>query len=287
MYKKVTQTRLPKYVILTIAPLLGVMTSCDQKSDPSYEKQSLVLAAEKATFEVNLKLAEDKLKTAEATIANLTGEIATLKKNPPKEVAAVPKFDKETIQLGFMRGVDELKTKIEKENTQHTVESVTFEKMNIPTDKPFSSGVTIQLKSKKTNQYTSFRWQGHGSLKGEWDFEPKGQVISGSGGQVADNNTGTKNTGGNTGTNTGGNTGTNTGGNTRIKVTRQDPNDKGSHRVIWPEDAPRTTGQPTKARPGTPQPQVPKAPVQPNKPAKPKQPTDPNSHKVDWDKLKK
>ncbi|MBT8044426.1 MAG: hypothetical protein KJO79_05690 [Verrucomicrobiae bacterium] len=293
---KASQLRRTKYAPLCALLLLGLITSCDQKGDPSYEKQSLKLAAEKATIEANLKATEDKLKSAEATISSLRNQIAMLKVKPPQPLSTEPKFDKEKIQLGFMRGIDALKARIEREQTQHTVESVTFEKMDIPTDKPFSSGVTIKLKSKQTGKLTQFRWQGHGSLKGEWDFEPLGEVATNSADVAANNSQ--KKVADNAENKASEDSGKRSSNGSGVRVIREGTNERGEqvNRIVWPEDNPRNTGQPTppqpnpQAQPTTPErpkAQPPKQPVQPKKPTRPRQPADPNTHKIDWGKLKK
>jgi len=292
----------PKYALIyTSLLLVGAMTSCDKKGDPSYEKDALRLTAEKATAEANYKSAESKLTTAEATIASLRSEIESLKQKPREPEA--PKVNIDNIKLGFMRDVEKLKTSVESTKTQHSVESVTFEKMTIPRERPFSSGVVMTLKSRQDGRLTKLRWLGHGSPEGNWIFEPSALVDN-----KAPNTPNALTTDDN---------------KDDQQVVQSDKNkpivdnrknkrpkkigttqtvDKNGNRIIqiqFPEDenssgnpstgetaqppSGNTPNPPTEAAPTPPK----KTPPAPQKPQRPKQPIDPNTHKIDWDKLNK
>lgn len=292
MNVNVDQIRPSKYALIyTSLLIVGAMTSCDKKGDPSYEKEALRLTAAKATVEANLKTAESKLSTAENTITSLKSEIEDLKQKPiPLTKPETSTVDIEKIKLGFMHGVEKLKAGVEKQNTQHSVESVTFEKINMPTERPFSSGVVLTLKSKQDGQFTKLRWLGHGSPEGDWIFEQSA---------VVHDNTANKQT-------------TNDGNNQQVaKEDKNKPDsnnnkkntpiqriDKNGNRIIeirFPEDGNNGGTPPTeqpkqgaRTPPGKASPTHPKQGTPPTKrPQPPKQPTDPNTHKIDWDKLKK
>jgi len=108
----------PKYALIyTSLLLVGAMTSCDKKGDPSYEKNALRLTAEKATAEANFKSAKNKLTAAEATIASLRSEVASLKQKPREP--ETPKVNIEKSNSGSCATLRSLKpvSKARKRNT--------------------------------------------------------------------------------------------------------------------------------------------------------------------------
>ena len=87
-----------------------------------------------------------------------------------QNAAEAPKVDVDRIKQGFAKAVSGLSEQIETQKPQYSVESVTFQKMKMPTEYPFSSGVIMSIASKKTGEKQNVYWEGRGNLKGEWKF---------------------------------------------------------------------------------------------------------------------
>ena len=170
---------------------LGLFTSCDKiGGDPSYEKEVLKLTAEKAALEAKFEALEQKLKNAEAetqkakaktvdsgpVITKLEAKIASLEKElseMPKAAAAgnTINYNLQAVRLGFMTGVEKLKSDLETQHPDYEINSVTLEKLQLPSSKPFSSGVSMKVVSKSTGQTIPFRWNGNGAPDGTWTFQ--------------------------------------------------------------------------------------------------------------------
>jgi len=261
------------------AIVLTLAVSCEKKGDPSYDKEVLKLTAENAALAAKFEAAEKKLKEAKPAsndsapvIAKMEAEIADLKKmlaEKPKAAPAptgnTPTYNLQAVKLGFMTGVEKLKENLETQNPDYRIDSVTLEKLQLPSSKPFASGVSMKVVSKSTGQTIPFRWNGIGSIDGTWTFQKaSNQVVT------------------NTPTNTPGANPPrqappiNTGG---IKVTRISGNGNNGHRTVTP------TAQPQPRQPsGQPAPRQPQpTPAPPRRPVR----TDGNTHAVDWDNLNK
>ncbi|MFK7909507.1 MAG: hypothetical protein AB8F34_02785 [Akkermansiaceae bacterium] len=182
--KKLTNT-IPTAMVVTGAIFC---CSCQERQDMSYEKETLKLTAELAASQTKNEALKKQLGDRENKISTLQKQITSLEENTAKIETAhkAQKFDREKIQLGFMKHVEVLKAKVEAENQGFLVESVTLERMVLPSERPFSSGVVMRVKSAKSGQVKSFRWQGFGDPKGEWEFEQDSSFNSGTG--LADNN---------------------------------------------------------------------------------------------------
>lgn len=142
------------------------LCSCN-KEDPSYEKEALRLTAEKAALEARLEESERNLATLQTKLNQAQNAVSDASE---KITEAKGQIDAEKIKLGFAKAVAGLGTQIEEKHPDYTVESVTFQKMTMPTDYPFSSGVVTTLVSKKTGEKQNLYWEAQGNTQGVWRF---------------------------------------------------------------------------------------------------------------------
>ena len=171
---------LRNYLSLLVTIFLAVsLSSCNEK-DPSYEKEALKLTAENATLKVQLKEAQRSISSLETKVRDnqsaLDSAKLQLSKSQLKKDSG--KIDKDKIKLGFAKAVSELGAQIEQKHPDFTVESVTFQKMQLPTDYPFSSGVMTTLVSKKTGKQQILYWEAQGDTQGVWHFANKEKPVN-------------------------------------------------------------------------------------------------------------
>jgi hypothetical protein len=171
---------LHNYLSLLVTIFLAVsLSSCNEK-DPSYEKEALKLTAENATLKVQLEEAQRSISSLEAKVRDnqsaLDSAKLQLSKSQLKKDSG--KIDKDKIKLGFAKAVSELGAQIEEKHPDFTVESVTFQKMQLPTDYPFSSGVMTTLVSKKTGKQQILYWEAQGDTQGVWHFANKEKPVN-------------------------------------------------------------------------------------------------------------
>ena len=169
-------TTFKRLAAVTIVSGLCLTLSSCLDEDPSYDREVLKLTAEKSTLQT-------KLEESQKQLAHMKKEVARLKSTPqapqpkptPTAPVAAPDVDQEQIKLGFAKAVSNLSAQIEQKNPDYQVESVTFQKMKMPSDYPFSSGVSTLLVSKSTGTRQTLYWQAQGNSKGEWRFANKGK----------------------------------------------------------------------------------------------------------------
>jgi len=154
---------------------LALLPSCKEE-DPSYEKEAIKLSAEKAVLEERLETANKKLEALQAKVKNIQAQRDAMEAKPAK-------IDVEKIKLGFAKAVSELQAQIEQKHPEYTVESVTFQKMKLPGDYPFTSGVITTLRSRKTGAKQLLYWEAQGNIEGKWRFANKKKPAT----SVADN----------------------------------------------------------------------------------------------------
>jgi len=154
--------------VLSLA-LIFSLNSCNDE-DPSYEKEALRLTAEKASLETRLEDAEKNLAAMEAKLKQAKSAVSDASE---KITEAKGQIDVDKIKLGFAKAVSDLGAQIEEKHPDYTVESVTFQKMKLPTDYPFSSGVMTTLVSKSSGQKQILYWEGQGNTQGVWRFANK------------------------------------------------------------------------------------------------------------------
>ena len=156
-----------------ILVLLVSISSCNTE-DPSFEKEALKLTAEKAALEVRLEESEkqkealqSQLSQAQVAVSSANSKVTAAKSEIDN---AKGQIDVEKIKLGFAKAVSDLGAKIELKHPDYTVESVTFQKMKLPTDYPFSSGVMTTLISKSSGKKQILYWEAQGNTQGVWRF---------------------------------------------------------------------------------------------------------------------
>ncbi|MBT8044425.1 MAG: hypothetical protein KJO79_05685 [Verrucomicrobiae bacterium] len=182
---------------LMVVAVLIPLSSCSQK-DPSYEKEALKLTAENAALKANLEEAERnlqamqaKLNQAQSAVANANQQVTAAK---GQITEAKGKIDAEKIKLGFAKAVSGLGEQIEKKHPEYTVESVTFQKMKMPTDYPFSSGVVTTLISKNSGKKQNLYWEAQGNTQGVWRFAQRKKPTTSVAQNTPTNNTANNNT---------------------------------------------------------------------------------------------
>jgi len=177
-------TPTPTAAIKRIINVAGISCICLTLSscldeDPSYDKEVLKLTAEKSTLATKLEESEKQLANMKKEVARLKSTAQAKPATPtPAPTPAAPagpvEIDQEKIKLGFAKAVSNLSAQIEQKNPDYQVESVTFKKMKLPSDYPFSSGVSTLLVSKSTGTRQTLHWEAQGNTKGEWRFANKG-----------------------------------------------------------------------------------------------------------------
>ncbi len=128
------------------------------------------LSAEKAALEVRLEESEKQVSALQTKIQQVEAQLDAAKGQASRDSG---KIDPEKIKLGFAKAVSDLGQQIEKSFPDLTVKSVTFQKMKMPTDYPFTSGVMTTLVSKKTGETKVRYWEAQGNTQGEWRFAQK------------------------------------------------------------------------------------------------------------------
>jgi len=157
-----------------VLPLLSLALICSLSScnneDPSYEKEALRLTAEKASLETRLEESERNLAAMQKNLNQAKNAVSDASE---KISEAKGQIDVDKIKLGFAKAVSDLGEQIEEKHPDYTVESVTFQKMKLPTDYPFSSGVMTTIVSKSSGQKQILYWEGQGNTQGVWRFANK------------------------------------------------------------------------------------------------------------------
>lgn len=152
-----------------IASLLLILPSCKEE-DPSYEKETLKLTAENAALETRLEEANKQMEALRMDVQRANSERDAMQ---AKISEASGTIDQEKIRTGFAEAVANLGQQIEQKHSDYSVDSVTFQKMKMPTDYPFSSGVMTTLVSKSSGEKRTLYWEAQGNTKGEWRFAQK------------------------------------------------------------------------------------------------------------------
>ena len=155
------------WLMLTSPCIILGLSACKEDKDPSYEKEALKLSAEKAALEVRLEESKKQLEALQAQVQRAEDERDAIK---AKASQASGKIDPEKIKVGFAKAVSELGQQIEQKHPDYSVASVTFQKMKMPTDYPFSSGVMTTIISKSSGEKRTLYWEAQGNTKGEWRF---------------------------------------------------------------------------------------------------------------------
>lgn len=163
------QTTQLSIILAFTASLLLVLPSCKEE-DPSYEKETLKLTAENAALETRLEEANKQMEALRLDVQRANSERDAMQ---AKISEASGTIDQDKIKAGFAKAVSDLGQQIEKKHSDYSVDSVTFQKMKMPTDYPFSSGVMTTLVSKTSGEKRTLYWEAQGNTKGEWRFAQK------------------------------------------------------------------------------------------------------------------
>jgi len=152
-----------------ILTMLFALCSCNEE-DPSYEKEALKLTAENAALKARAEESDRQMQALQTQLNQAQSAVAS---SVEKVTEAKGQIDVEKIKMGFAKAVSGLGEQIEKKHPDSSVESVTFQKMKLPTDYPFSSGVMTTLVSKTTGKKRTLYWEAQGNTQGVWRFANK------------------------------------------------------------------------------------------------------------------
>jgi hypothetical protein len=148
-----------------------MLVSCDSK-DPAMEEERAKLQLENKSLTEKLKSAltktesadsgsQDELKTTKAALAEAQSALDALK----------ARFDRKRLEASFSSAVSDFKEQTLKKFPGNTITQVTMHEMVLPSDHPFSSGLTMLLQNGETRQTQTIQVKAVGNIEGEWSFE--------------------------------------------------------------------------------------------------------------------
>lgn len=148
-----------------------MLISCDSK-DPAMEEEQSKLRLENKNLTEKLKAASEKVESANSgaqeelvaaktALAEAQGALEELK----------ARFDRKRLETSFSTAVSDFKEQTLKKFPGHTITQVTMHEMVLPSDHPFSSGLTMFLKNNETGQSQTVQVKALGNIDGQWSFQ--------------------------------------------------------------------------------------------------------------------
>jgi hypothetical protein len=155
------------------SPLVAsmILISCDSK-DPAMEEEQAKLRLENKNLAEKLKAASEKAESGSSEIQEeLTSTKAALAQAQGALEELKARFDRKRLEASFSSAVSDFKEQTLKKFPGHTITQVTMHEMILPSDHPFSSGLTMLLQNGETGQTQTVQVKALGNIDGEWSFQ--------------------------------------------------------------------------------------------------------------------
>lgn len=146
-----------------------LISACDRQ-DPTILAQMQKDAAEKASVQLKLKDAENKLTEATEKVRDLTARLKEAESAPKPAPVAAPAtlpFDKEKLEYSLFKQMTYLKSEVESKMPGTSVEGFAIRDFQ-PKDFDYPLLAKIQLTIVKEGMRSEVLYEARGNLKGEW-----------------------------------------------------------------------------------------------------------------------
>ena len=148
-----------------------MVLSCDA-TDPALEEKVSKLEAENASLRQKLAGAEQNSNSSGAEVQQqLEAAQAEVQQAKQALLEFQSRFDRKRLEMSFAEAVSDFKQKTLEKYPDSVISSVTMHEMVLPSDHPFSSGLTMQLRNNETGQTRDTYWKALGNLDGQWNFK--------------------------------------------------------------------------------------------------------------------
>ena len=148
-----------------------LLCSCDSK-DPALEEETTKLKQENISLKERLKAAEDRVQSgSQSSRAEVEQVQAQLQEAQAKLKEIEARFDRRRLEQSFAGAVSDFKQETLKKFPGSTITQVTMHEMVMPSDHPFSSGLTMKLRDGETGTNKDIHVKALGNLEGQWTFQ--------------------------------------------------------------------------------------------------------------------
>lgn len=147
-----------------------VLVSCDTK-DPGQAEEVMRLKQENRSLAEKLKAAQEE---TVSSVGQSEGEVTQLRENLAAAEATLAelknRFDRKRLEISFASAVSDFKQETLKKFPGSSIKQLTMHEMVMPSDHPFSSGLTMTLRNESgTNKEVHVK--ALGNIEGEWSFQ--------------------------------------------------------------------------------------------------------------------
>jgi len=148
-----------------------LFSACDSK-DPALIEESGKLKQEIITLKERLKAAETRAQSSNTSSqAELEQARAGLEQAQAKLKEIEARFDRKRLEASFAAAVSDFKQQTLKKFPGSSITQVTMHEMVMPSDHPFSSGLTMKLRDGDTGTNKDIHVKALGNLEGQWTFQ--------------------------------------------------------------------------------------------------------------------
>ena len=148
-----------------------LFSACDSQ-DPALIEETGKLKQENTTLKERLKAAEDRVQSSSSNSnAELEQAQADLQQAQDKLKEIEARFDRKRLEASFAAAVSDFKQETLKKFPNSSITQVTMHEMVMPSDHPFSSGLTMKLRDGESGTNKDIHLKALGNLEGQWTFK--------------------------------------------------------------------------------------------------------------------
>ncbi len=155
-----------------IAGFLSLALVCCETKDPGLEEEVSRLRQENGELTGQLESAEKAAQDANARVGQETEELREQLESAKAALQEIEsRFDRKRLEDSFVAAVSDFKQETLKKFPNNTISQVTLHQMVMPSDHPFSSGVTLVLNDQEEGTSRTIHVKALGNIEGNWSFK--------------------------------------------------------------------------------------------------------------------
>lgn len=157
---------------LGVAASISVfLVACDTK-DPGQAEEVMKLREDNRSLTEKLKIAGEQ---AASNVGQSDGEVARLQSELEAANATLGelknRFDRKRLEISFASAVSDFKEETLKKYPGTSIKQLTMHEMVMPSDHPFSSGLSMTLRNNDSGESKEVHVKALGNIEGEWSFQ--------------------------------------------------------------------------------------------------------------------